>query len=60
MVDYKKMYYTLIDAVENVLLLLAQDNIDIKALKKAVSTELICGELLCEEIYIQTSEVDDE
>ena len=56
MADYQKMYYKLMDAGENALEIL--EAADANALFKCrrAAEELKRGELLCEEIYIETDE----
>ncbi|MBP3493174.1 MAG: hypothetical protein J6J83_01015 [Oscillospiraceae bacterium] len=54
MADYRKMYLVLIDAVERALQLLEADTADVSPRRKEAITELIRGELACEEIYIES------
>ena len=55
MADYQKMYYVLMDATEQALALLTQESDDFRLMCQKAALELVVGELLCEEIYIQTS-----
>ena len=56
MADYQKMYYKLMDAVENALEILEMKDAEAAFRCKKAIAVLICGEQDCEEIYIRTSE----
>ena len=54
--DYRKMYYTLMDAAEKALEILEMKDAEAAFLCRKAAAELIQGEQLCEEIYIETCE----
>ena len=56
MVDYRKMYYTLMDAAENALAILEMKDTEAVFLCRKAAEELILGERACEEIYLESSE----
>lgn len=56
MADYRKMYYTLMDAVEKALEILEMKDAEAAFRCRKAAAELICGEKECEEIYIETCE----
>ena len=56
MADYRKMYYTLMDATEKALEILEMKDAEAAFLCRKAAAELIRGERECEEIYIETCE----
>ena len=56
MADYRKMYYTLMDAAEKALEILEMKDAEAAFLCKKAASELIRGEQKCKEIYIETCE----
>ncbi len=56
MADYRKMYYTLMDAAEKALEILETKDAEALFLCKKAADELIRGERNCEEIYLETGE----
>jgi len=54
--DYRKMYYALMDATEKALEILEMKDAEAAFLCRKAAAELIQGEQLCEEIYIETCE----
>ena len=55
MADYRKMYYTLMDAAEKALEILEMKDAEVAFWCKKASSVLISGEQECEEIYLRTS-----
>ena len=55
MADYQKMYYKLMDAVENALEILETTDAEAEFRCKKAASLLICGEQVCQELYIRTS-----
>ena len=56
MADYRKMYYTLMDAAEKALEILERKDAETVFLCRKAAAELIQGEQICEEIYIESCE----
>ena len=56
MADYRKMYYTLMDAAEKALEILETKDVEAAFLCSKAAEELIREERACEEIYIETCE----
>ena len=56
MADYRKMYYTLMDAAEKALEILEMKDAEAAFLCRKAAAKLIRGEQKCEEIHIETCE----